>query len=73
MFKFITEETDVAYSSESNLSYYDDGQDTVALFDQGDYLGDCQVWQDSEMDFREYVILNYTIIYLDTIKNSTVK
>jgi hypothetical protein len=31
------------------------------------YIGDCEVWLDAEMDSREYIVLNYTIVYLDTI------
>lgn len=78
MFRVIDEDEDVFYSSEENLSYYDDGnqfnfRDCVAVFDEGKYLGDCVVWLDSEMDNREYIVINYTIIYLDTIKNTTVK
>ena len=37
------------------------------LFVDDFYVGDMKVWCDSEMDGREYVCINYTIVYLDTL------
>jgi hypothetical protein len=66
---FISEEDNIHYKSEEELSYDDmDGEDNILLFRNGDILGYVYVWKDSEMEGREYIILNYTIIYLDTIK-----
>lgn len=63
----IDEEWEVEYQSETDLSYepYIDGY--VELYVDDFFEGVCQVWYDSEMDNREYIILNYTIIYLDVL------
>ena len=66
--KVISEETTVKYKNETELSYLDKGGLNIQLFNNGELLGKCKVWQDSEMDKREYIILNNCIIYLDTIK-----
>jgi hypothetical protein len=54
-------------SSESNLFYQHKG-DVVCLHDdkKGE-LGWFKVWYDSEMNEREYITLNNSILYLDTI------
>ncbi len=65
----IGEDDNVNYSSIQNLSYDNmDGEENILLFDKQDILGLIYVWKDSEMDGREYITLNYDIIYLDTIK-----
>ena len=33
-------------------------------------VGDVKVFKDAEMDGREYICLNYEIIYLDNLKNN---
>lgn len=66
--KMITEETDVQYTDRAQLSYADDGQPEVELYLDGTSLGWAKVWRDSEMDGREYICLNYEIIYLDTLE-----
>ena len=63
----IQEEDEVKYQNPEELSYMDFGDETVALYVKGQYEGDIKVWKDSEMDGREYVCINYEIIYLDTI------
>ncbi len=63
----ITEETEVNYKSLEELSYFDDDGDDVSLYVNNDFVGDIKVWKDSEMDGREYVCINYEIIYLETI------
>jgi outer membrane usher protein FimD/PapC len=68
MKKFITEETEVNYNSFDELSYIDDGNDYVSLYVNKEWEGDIKVWKDSEMDGREYVCINYEIVYLDTLK-----
>lgn len=55
------------YSSIDNLFYEHKG-DVICLHD--DELGELgwfKVWYDSEMDGREYITLNETIVYLDTL------
>ena len=63
----ITEEMEIVYVNDEQLSYepYVDGY--VELYVDDFYLGICEIWYDSEMDKRSYILLNYTIIYLDTI------
>jgi hypothetical protein len=66
----ITEETEVFYTNDEQLSYefYSSDYDYVELYIDDFYIGVCEVWLDAEMDYRQYIILNYTIVYLDTIK-----
>ena len=66
--RIIQEHDEVKYQNPDELSYFDDDGDTVALYVNKDYEGDIEVWRDSEMDGREYVCINYEIIYLDTLK-----
>jgi len=66
--KTIQEEDEVKYQNLEELSYFDDKGDTVALYVNKQYEGDIKVWKDSEMDGREYVCINYEIVYLDTLR-----
>lgn len=66
--KLITEEDEVKYQNLDELSYMDFGEGTVSLYVKKEYEGDIKVWKDSEMDGREYVCINYEIVYLDTLK-----
>lgn len=68
MNKIIEEETEVKYQNLDDLSYMDFGEDMIALYVDKQFEGDIKVWKDSEMDGREYICINYEIIYLDTIK-----
>jgi len=55
------------FSSEKNLFFEHKG-DVVCLHDdEKGELGWFKVWFDSEMEDREYITLNETILYLDTI------
>jgi len=54
-------------SSEANLFYEHKG-DVICLHD--DVLGELgwfKIWYDCDMDDREYITLNETITYLDTL------
>jgi hypothetical protein len=54
-------------SSEENLFFEHKG-DVVCLHDDvNGELGWFKVWYDAEMDGREYITLNDSILYLDTI------
>lgn len=66
--KTITEETQVNFKEYKDLSYYESGTAFVDLYNNGNYEGQCYVWCDSEMDDREYITLNYEIVYLDTLE-----
>lgn len=68
MNKIIEEETEVKYQNLDELSYIDFGDNMIALYVNKQFEGDIKVWKDSEMDGREYICINYEIIYLDTIK-----
>jgi hypothetical protein len=64
----IEEDDHVDFESYDQLSYEDTGDTDVELFVDGDFLGYIKVWKDSEMEGREYVCINQTIVYLDTLK-----
>jgi hypothetical protein len=64
----ITEEDYVEYSRYDQLSYLDYGSANIELYVDKEYVGDMKVWKDSEMDGREYITLNYEIVYLDELK-----
>ncbi len=65
--RIIEEHDEVEYQNLEELSYFDDDGDTVALYVNRQYEGDIKVYKDSEMDKREYVCINYEIVYLDTL------
>ncbi len=69
MHELITEEVEVFYNTDKQLSYefYNTDYDYIELYIDDFYIGICEVWLDIEMDYRQYTILNYTIVYLDTI------
>lgn len=67
---FISEEDEVIYSNLEDLSFFilsDEDSYEVELYICGKFVGYCNLWYDSEMNDRPYIILNYEIIYLDTI------
>lgn len=68
MNKIIEEETEVKYQNLDDLTYIDFGEDMIALYVNKQFEGNIKVWKDSEMEGREYICINYEIIYLDTIK-----
>ncbi len=65
----IEEETEVVFDQYEDLTYSDIGWDDVELYVKGDYLGNIKVWLDTQMDGREYICVNYEILYLDKLKN----
>ena len=65
--KLITEDDQVEFKHENDLSYKDTGGKNVILLVKGKEVGHCKVWLDSEMDGREYLAINNTITYLDTL------
>ncbi len=66
--KQIEEEDFVDFSKYEQLSFRDAGGKNVELLKDGELQGSIKVWLDSEMDDREYICINYTIVYLDTLK-----
>lgn len=64
----ITEDTPMEFKNYSDLMYYETGTDYIDLYVKGDFAGYCKVWLDGEMGDREYICLNHTIVYLDTLE-----
>ena len=64
-----SDEFSLDYTNLEELSYYDSGGDYIDLFKGGDFVGYLYVYRDDENEKREYVCINYEIIYLDTIEN----
>ena len=67
--KIIDEDTLIHFERYDQLTYLDDF-DNIKLFIDGLLAGHMKVWKDSEEDGREYVTINHTIVYLDTLKKS---
>ncbi len=67
MYDLINEFDEVEYTNDEQLSYQLYGDDYIELYVDDFYIGICEIWLDAEMDYREYIILNYTIVYLDSI------
>ncbi len=51
-----------------DLEYIDNETDYIRLYFMGNFVGDLYVYTDWENEKREYICINYEIIYLDTIK-----
>lgn len=64
----ITEEDHVEFDNESDLSFFDDGEENISLYVKKHFVGDCKVWKDSDEGGREYITINYNITYLDTLR-----
>jgi hypothetical protein len=62
----INEEELIEFDSYEQLSF-ENKDELIELFIDDFYIGDLKVWKDSEMEGREYVCINYEIIYLDTL------
>lgn len=73
--KLIMEEDVVTFAEYKQLSYYDEPEPEpeVMLFVDDKFIGYIKVWLDSEEHGREYICLNYEIVYLDTIRKTNIK
>ena len=67
----IDEETNIVFNEYSDLSYRDDGYENIDLYVQYVCVGDIEVFTDRENGNREYICVNYEVLYLDTIKKRT--
>jgi hypothetical protein len=67
MGKKIEEEDVVEFTHYDQLSYKDNGLEVVELYVDGKLQGEIKVWLDSDMDDREYICINYEVVYLDTL------
>lgn len=65
----IDEDTHIVFDNYDQLFYEDaiDDKENVVLYIDGLEAGKMKVWCDSEMDDREYITVNHTILYLDTL------
>lgn len=63
------EELELEFENYSQLSIEDLKEEYIELFLNEKSVGLMKVFTDIENGKREYIILNYEIIYLDTIKN----
>lgn len=63
-----TDEFVLEYKTLEELSYFDSGNDYIDLYKNGDFVGYLTVYTDVENEEREYVCVNYEIVYLDTIQ-----
>lgn len=71
--KKITEECEVKFTDYKQLTYFDEGEPEVILYVDDRSVGNIKVWSDSEMDEREYICVNYEIVYLDTLTKTKIK
>lgn len=62
------DEFQLEFKNYEELSYLDKDDYYIELFYNEDFVGNLKVYLDAEEDDREYIIINYEIIYLDTIK-----
>lgn len=66
--KIITEDTEVKFEKNEDLSFYDYGGDNVELYVNGEFLGEIEVFTDRENGNREYICINHEVVYLDSIE-----
>jgi hypothetical protein len=57
------------FENYSQLSFEDLGEEYIQVFMNDKSIGLVEVSTDIENQKREYIIINYEILYLDTIKN----
>lgn len=69
MKKYIKDETKIKFDNYEQLSYLDLDKPSVILYVDDKAIGNIKVCKDNEMDNREYVCINYEVVYLDSIKN----
>jgi hypothetical protein len=65
--KSYSDEFSLDFKSYDQLSYEDNGG-MVGVFLDGKPKGLCEVFTDWENESREYICINYEIVYLDTLK-----
>jgi hypothetical protein len=60
------DEFTLKFKSYRQLSYKDNKY-TVTIYLSGKLVGVCQVYTDKENNSREYICINYEVVYLDTL------
>lgn len=63
-----SEDLSLTFKDNSQLSFKDFGTDDIELFLDGESVGMVEVWTDAENGKREYIIINYEMVYLDSIE-----
>jgi hypothetical protein len=63
-----TDELALDFTDYSQLSFLDEGNEEIILYLNGDAVGYVLVYTDVENDNREYICVNYEMIYLDTLE-----
>ena len=56
------------FTETKQLQYMDDEIDYIKLYLSGNFVGELYVYIDWENEKREYIVINYTIEYLDTLE-----
>ena len=67
MANIILEETEVKFKDYKDLSYKETQEDNIELFVKDELVGEIEAFTDRENGNREYICLNYEMVYLDTI------
>lgn len=67
--KDYTEELFLDDYSLENLNFFDEGENYIELYNSDTFVGNVEVWTDPELE-EEYIIINYEIIYLYTLKRN---
>ena len=65
------EEFQIDFTDYSQLSYRDKGDTHVVLLLDNVEVGEIKIYTDHENEKREYICVNYEMIYLDTITKAT--
>ncbi len=63
-----TDELTLDFTDYSQLSFLDEGNEEILLFLNGNSVGYVLVYTDVENDNREYICVNYEMIYLDALE-----
>lgn len=71
--KKIREEDHIEFTKYEQLTYLDEGEPEIILYLDDRAVGNIKVWQDSEMQGREYICLNYEILYLDRLRQTKIR
>jgi len=63
----------IHFTSYEQLHYIDNPplEDSVKVFYKNREQGVAQIWYDAKMNHRQYIIINHTIEYLDTLNTMT--
>ena len=66
--KIFDDDFQLEFKDYNDLSYYDSQSDYIDLYHKDQFVGYVNVYTDVENGEREYICINYEIVYLDTIE-----